>query len=614
MDHVNRSEATCYSPAFPCRDRRMTAVPCHRPRRASLRATLWVTFRATFGATFRLVALCLVMLLGSPAKSETAADDRLAPRDTVEISVSGWHTLLGGVAEAALLNGTFTIGAGGTLELPAIGHLPAAGLRESELAKLIADRLQARSGSDERPVTNVQRRTLPPGGPSPGATTRVEGPVPAARQRGAAPAATELQTRESKRSRMDSLLGELAAIRMELQEAREEARAARQAAGDASIRHHRRLIEERRRSATLAQELDAARADVEALKVRLEQEAKAVRDAATAVARIDAARDLAARDRAALEEKLLAARKDADAIKSGALSASREREDILRRDLGAARRELDAMRRAADDAGAQVRKLTAIAAERGRALENERQRAEGLARDLTLGLREIERLETRTAGAIRSKAAALRARNAAEASLADVRQALAEERKKLAARERDTARLRQSALEADAGLHAAMEAAMQAETLAAATAIRVGEALDREREKGRLLARDLEVARQERDAAREELARNSAARSEASGDEPGRLLGRDFAAERKKGDLAKDMARRPTASTEHQRSVRAGDPAKPVARKRAGSAREGGSLEIRKADLRKSTPSVRPVTVALPDALLPARPPIRGLW
>ncbi len=533
--------------------------------------------------------------------------------------------MLGGVVEAALLNDTFTIGTGGTLELPEIGRLPAAGLRESELAKLIADRLQARSGSDQRPATTVQRRTPAPRVPSSRVTTPAEGPPPAAQLRIAEPAATkQLQTLKSEQSRVQVLLGDLAAARMELEKARGEARAARQADRDASIRHYRSLAAERQRAAAVTQELNAARADLEAMKVRLKHEANAARDWETAVATVNEARELVARDRAKraeLEENLLTARKEVDAIKTGALSAGRQREDILRRDLAAARRDLDATRRAADHAGAQARKLAAMAAEQGRALENERRRAESFARDLTIVRREIEHLETKSAGAIRSKAAALRARNVAEASLVDARRALDEERRKLGAYERDLAVARQSAaaLEARAKLAAKEQAAaVQARTAAEAAAMRSGEALALEREKGRSLARGLDTARQERDAAKEELVRSSAARSEVFGDERERSSGRGLAVERKEVDLPKGKAQRPTASIERRRNVRddnhANERAKPVARKRAGSAGGGGSLEIRKVELGKPAPSVRSATVLLPDALLPRRPPMLGRW
>ena len=62
------------------------------------------------------------------------------------------------------------------------------------------------------------------------------------------------------------------------------------------------------------------------------------------------------------------------------------------------------------------------------ALEEQRQKAEGLARDLALAQREVERLKTEAA-----------ARNAAEASLADTRQALEEQRQKAEGLARDLA-------------------------------------------------------------------------------------------------------------------------------------------------------------------------------
>lgn len=607
MHHVKSSEATCDRDAFFLSDGRITAVPHHRARQAS------------FGAMFRVVPFCLiVMLLGSPAKGETATDDRLAPQDTVEIGVSGWHTLLGGVAEAALLNGTFTTGTSGTIELPGIGRLPAAGLSESELAKLIADRLQARSGSDQRPVTTVQRRTPAPEVPSSSATTRVEGPPLAAQPRVAGPAATERLGPEP--SRVDALPGDLAAARMELKEARREARAARLTARDAEIRHDRRLAAERQRVAALTQELNAARADLKAAKARLEQEANTTRDRDAAVSKVNEARELAARERAkgaALEEKLLAARKEVDAVRNGALLAGRKREDILRSDLAAVRRDLDAMRHAAYSRGEQVRKAAAMVAHQGRALENERQRAEGLARDLASVRREFDRMAAKTAGAIRSEAAALEARNAAEASLADARQALEAARQTLAAHERALAIVRQSALEARAELSAAKQAALQAGTLAKLAARRAGEALELEREKTRSLARDLEIARKERDAARKELARSSAAQSEALAGEPDDSNGRRLALERREGDVSKGEAQRLKSSTGHKQNARVGDRAseraKPVARKRARSVRDGGSPDVRKVELGRQPPPVRKAAIVLPDALLPRRAPIRGL-
>jgi len=607
MDRVNSPEARCDRPAFFRSDGRTTAVPCRRSRQAS------------FGAMLRLAPFCLIMmLLGSPANGETAADDKLAPQDTVEISVSGWHTLLGGVAEARLLNDAFTIGITGTVELPVIGRVTAAGLSESELAKLIADLLQARSGSDQRPVTKVERRELAAEVPSSPATTRVDGPRPATAPRVAKPAATEQPG--SDRFRVDALLSDLAAARKELDEARGEARAVRQAARDAALGHDRRLAAERQRVAAVTEQLNAARSDLAAAKARLEQKANTGRDLDAAVAKVNEARQLAARERAKsaeLEAKLLAARKELDAIRNGALLAGHEREEILRSDLAAAKGDLEATRRAADDGRAQAREAAAMAAEQGEALEDERRRAEGLARELGIVRREFERLAATTDGAMRSKAAALRARNAAQASLAGARQALEVVRQKLSGHERALAIARRSVLEAQAELRAAKQTALQAGTLAELAASRAGEALDLEREKARALARDLEIARQERDAAMKELAASSSAAQSQMLEERDSLNGRRPALERGGGDVSKQKAS-PRKAKGHRQNARADDRAsenaRSVARKQKKPVRDRGAADIRKVELAKPPRPDRSVPIVLPDALLPRRSPMRVLW
>ena len=46
--------------------------------------------------SFRFVLFCFVMLLGSPARGQSETEDKLAPRDTVEIFASNWGALRGG--------------------------------------------------------------------------------------------------------------------------------------------------------------------------------------------------------------------------------------------------------------------------------------------------------------------------------------------------------------------------------------------------------------------------------------------------------------------------------------------------------------------------------------
>lgn len=608
-DH--KSGPTCNSPALRCGDGRTTAVPGYLTRQRSVSATLG------------FIPFCLVMLLGSPAISQSATDDRLAPQDA-EIRISGWRASFGGVAEAAPLHDVFMIGTDGTLEIPDLRHLPAAGLRAGEPAKLIADRLQARSGSQESPVQAVQQATRPPEEQS--LPKHVEGHPPGEQPRVVEPSATELsQALERERSRVEALLRDLAAARMELEAARQEGRAARQAAQNDALRYKQGVAAERQLSATLTQELSAAWADLKAMSVQFEQAANAAVQAREAAeAAVNEANEIAARERAksaALEQKLLAARKDLDGIKNSAQMAGSEREEILRRDLSAARRDLDAMRRAADDAGAQARRIAETTAERERALQEQRQRAEGFARDLTVVLREMEDLRAKAAGAMRSKAAALRARHAAELSLADAKRAFDEERRKLGAYKRDLAEARQStaAAEARAKLAAAeLAAAVQARKVAEAAAMRAGAALALELEKGRSLARDLDTARRERDLAKEELTRVLAARRTALEDESDRADGRDPAAARKKKQNLKARTERRMEDTADVPKARADNRArersKAAVRTGARSVGYSGSREIGRVKARKPTPAVRSVTIVLPYALLPRWSRAPGRW
>ena len=193
-------------------------------------------------------------------------------------------------------------------------------------------------------------------------------------------------------------------------------------------------------------------------------------------------------------ELLLKLCKDAEAKTSGA------REENLRRELRGPAGTLYHARfeeNTCTQPGADPNKQAA-------ALEQQRQIAEGLASDLALAQRAFERVKTD----------AVAARDAAEASLAGMRQALEEERRKAALLERDLDAAHRSleALETRARLAATTQAgAMQGRQLAEAAAKQTGEALARERERADALASDLETARRERDAAKEELTRISSA-------------------------------------------------------------------------------------------------------
>ena len=272
-------------------------------------------------------------------------------------------------------------------------------------------------------------------------------------------------------------------------------------------------------------------------------------------------RELATRNSAkvvALEQELLAARREIDALKGSAQTTAAEREEA-RRALAAVQRELDAMRRVARDGSAQAR---AIADKQERALEGQRQIADGLARELAAVQREVEDLKAKATLASLAKAADVKAGLAAEASLADARRVIDQERQKAGMLERDLAAARQSlaALEATADQAAAAEATAMRDLQAAEAATkRLSEALLLQRQRADEATGELKTARQERDAAKQEAIRVATAQREALEDEQGKAisLARELAAARKEVDSLKARGQRRIARVENTPKARA---------------------------------------------------------
>ena len=312
--------------------------------------------------------------------------------------------------------------------------------------------------------------------------------------------------------------------------------------------------------------------------------------------------DLAARERvkvASLEEYLLVARREIDALRSSVQTAGSAHEEALHREL-AARRELDAMRRTAYRAGAQVRAIGDAKAAQARAFEKQRQRADRLIGELALAQREVQRL----------KAEAVRAREAAEASLTEAMRAFDKKRQKVGLLERDLAAARQSidGLQASAKVTAAAQAAATQRRRAAGVApLRAGEALALERNGTESLARELDNAREERDAAKDEMTRVSTVLRGALEQERDRTIG--FARQLTAAREEIDILRTRTVRVKHTPKARATDsasrPATASVRVVAQPARQSRSREVRTAEVRKPSRPVQFTPVTLPAALLP---------
>ena len=131
------------------------------------------------------------------------------------------------------------------------------------------------------------------------------------------------------------------------------------------------------------------------------------------------------------------------------------------------------------------------------ALEGERQRSRLLERDLAAARGSIEALEAKVAPAAAEQAAAVKSRQAAEALMAETRQALEDERQRSRLLKRDLAAARGSieALEAKVAPAAAEQAAaVKSRQTAEAALADTRQALEDERQRSTLLEGDLAAA------------------------------------------------------------------------------------------------------------------------
>lgn len=559
-----------------------------------------------------LISFC-IMLLGSAAHGRPKADDRLAPRDTIELHVWQWTALRDGVLEALQLNHSFTIDSTGTLDLPLIGSIAAAGLREEELAKLISDRLQARSGRQERADITVKLIQSSPSdltasvevkqeAPEQPADAASDGSSAVASQRASVengqaeaqpgvrgshtprqPAAEQQQTLQG------ALLNELAAARMEIAAARAEALAARQTARNDAARHNQNLATARQRADALVRELDAMRTD-----------------------------------RGTLEQKLFAALREVDALRKSVQPARGDparadpaRADHDGRDLAAARAELAVMQRGARDASAQARAVADMMAEQAQALKQQRRWAEELALDLEVAQSQVKGLKAKATLADHEKAAMLEARHSTAASVAEAQRALDEERHKAErfGRELTAARQTIDAPKTSADLAAAARTdAIRERQVAEAALKRAGDALELERERADSAARDRDSARRERDAARQEASRVSMELSVALEQERNKAVGlaRELSAARKAIDVEKARDERRSERINRVPKARAVAASRADVSVRSRPARQSGLRENHKVKAKRPSRPVLVATIALPDALLPTRPPKLG--
>ena len=92
------------------------------------------------------ISTALVFVLALAATSAFGGEYRLGISDRLKIKVQEWPDL----------GGDYTVTADGSVSLPLIGDINAAGLHVKELAGEISDRLQQRAGGAERPFAAIE--------------------------------------------------------------------------------------------------------------------------------------------------------------------------------------------------------------------------------------------------------------------------------------------------------------------------------------------------------------------------------------------------------------------------------------------------------------------------
>lgn len=266
-----------------------------------------------------------------------------------------------------------------------------------------------------------------------------------------------------------------------------------------------------------------------------------------------------------------------------------EDEDALRRELAAARAEL---------------------ARQAQALEAQQRTDEALAHSLETAQRVIENLKAATSLWDSEKGATPEAHPSVEVPPASATRALDDERRKVELLEQELARARQTidALKTSANLAAVEQAkAVKDRQAAEAASKQAGETFELERERA---AHDLDIVRKERDA----LKQNSIALRAELDQERERATGlaRSLSAARETIEIAKDQRR--AAAVESAPKAHAPERGLANASSRSGvrPARKPGSPEKQKVKVQRSPQRVLLTTIALPEALLPTRPP-KGL-
>jgi len=105
---------------------------------------------------FLAAASFMVSALSPAFADQTNGEYKLGPLDKVRLQVQEWRATQDEVYQWKALNEQYTVGASGTLAVPLVGDVLAAGLTTAQLGKAIGNRLRERLGMIEAPDTTVE--------------------------------------------------------------------------------------------------------------------------------------------------------------------------------------------------------------------------------------------------------------------------------------------------------------------------------------------------------------------------------------------------------------------------------------------------------------------------
>ena len=110
----------------------------------------------------RLVAVAGLVLSLAVPRTAAADEYRLGSQDKLNIRVAEWQTVEGTFRDWSAVNGEYSVGPAGTLSVPFVGEMPAAGKTTAEIAAAISDALQRKLALADRPEASVEMAQFRP--------------------------------------------------------------------------------------------------------------------------------------------------------------------------------------------------------------------------------------------------------------------------------------------------------------------------------------------------------------------------------------------------------------------------------------------------------------------